>query len=237
MMLHDQLEGRENEDGFILARKGFMSFYMTLLANRICQNNNLSLLTDKAKVNGFSKKILTDGVSQNLRGRELEGLQSGVMYEIMMEDINIDPTTPIEMIIRYKTERADELGRFREEMDRLMDFNIEGMTAGDIENQLNRIYENQVIPALNDVKTTLKEGRIEWWMNQASSYLLCGIVPTAITLSNPGALSAIALGISYGLSLTLSVVNYVRHNRAVERRNPYTYLLKMNRSFSTMGKM
>lgn len=61
-------------------------------------------------------------------------------------------------------------------------------------------------------------------------------MPTAITFSNPGALSAVALGISYGLSFILSAVSFARHNRAAERRNPYTYLLKMEKELSKAGR-
>jgi len=236
MMLHDQLKRRTNEDGFVWACKGFMSFYMTLLANRICDKGEMALLTDKVAVNDFSNKIFTDKISHKQRPERTDHLLKGIMYEIMMENIKIDPSTPIEKIIRYKNSRATELNRFRREMNRLCAINIEGMNLDDLEHELLRIYEHQVVPSINNVKATLKDEKIDWLMDIASNYLLCGIIPTAMTLYNPNAFTISSLAVSFGLSLTLSTVKYYRHNRIIEKRSPYTYLLKMNKMFTNGGK-
>lgn len=230
-MLQEQLEGYQNESGFVLARKGFMSFYMTLLANRICQSENMALLTDRVNQNILSNKIMIEGLTPKQRRKKTDSLKSGLMYEIIMDDIKIDSSTPIERIIRYKRDRQQNLQRFREELDGLFNFSVEGKDVKDIENEIKTIYERKVLPAIDDIKATLKDGKIDWVVNQASNYVLCGIIPAVIT-SDLNLTKAIALAGSLGMAFTVSAVNYARNLRRQENKNPYTYLLKMDKGFS-----
>lgn len=234
-MLQEQLERHQNEDGFVWVRDGFMSFYMTLLANRICQDQNKALLTDRTKQNNLSNKILIDGLTPHQLRRGDNQLKSGLMYKIIMEDIRIDPSTPIDKIIRYKRDRQQNLQRFREEMDRLTNFSVEGKEIKDIEDEVKTIYERQVLPAIDDIKATLKDGKIDWIIGQASNYVLCGIIPAAIT-SDLNLTKTVALAGSLGMAFAVSAVIYQRNLRRQEDRNPYTYLLKMNKGLSVAGK-
>ncbi len=232
-ILHDRLNGHLNEDGFVWAREGFMSFYMTLLANRICQNEDMALLTNRVRQNDLSNKILTSGLSRQ-NGEDVCELKTGIMYQIIMDDIKIDPETPIEKIINYKRQRAQELNKFRQEMEKLTDFDVDAMRMEDIEHKVKQIYCRDIVPAVDDLKATLKDARIEWWANSATSYVLGGIIPTVASsgfnVANPAIVAS-----SFGLAIGISVVNYVRNIRGLERKSPYTYLLKMNKMFSKAG--
>ena len=234
-ILQEQLEGYQNENGFVWARKGFMSFYMTLLANRICQSGNMALLTDRVNQNKLSNKIMIEGLSPRQRRNETDSLKSGLMYEIIMDDIKIESSTPIERIIRYKRDRQQNLQRFRKELDGLLNFGVEGMEMKDIENEIKIIYERQVVPAIDDIKATLKDRKIDWVVNQASNYVLCGIIPAVIT-SDLNLTKAIALAGSLGMAFSVSAVSYTRNLRRQENKNPYTYLLKMDKVFSMAGR-
>lgn len=232
-MLQKQLEGHQNESGFVLARKGFMSFYMTLLANRICQNNNMSLLTDKVNQNNLSNKIMIEGLTPKQRRNETDSLKSGLIYEIIMDDIKIDPTTDIEAIIRYKRDRRHELALFRDKMDKLMVFDVEGMGAKDIEHEIWNIYMGQVKPAMDGVKATLKDAGINW-RTGLGTCMFTGLIPAVLGFG-PDLKTNIAIGASECIGLAITTIPYVRKRMEVNG-SPYSYLMKMDKQLNVSWK-
>lgn len=229
MMLRERLAGNVNEDGYVWASRGFMSFYMTLLANRICQNNRLALLTDRVNQNNLSNKILIEGLAPaGLRARE-QKMKRGMMYQIIMDVIKIAPNTRMETIVQYKKDRRHELALFRAEMDRLMAFDIEGMNAKDIEHEIWSIYTKQVKPAMDGVKATLKDSGINWWSG-IGTCVFTGLLPAVIGFG-ADLKTNIAIGTSQCLGLALTTVPYVR-KRMEMSGSPYSYLVKMDQQLS-----
>lgn len=229
MMLRERLAGHVNEDGYVWASRGFMSFYMTLLANRICQNNRLALLTDRVNQNNLSNKILIEGLAPaGLRARE-QKMKRGMMYQIIMDDIKIAPNTRMETIVQYKKDRRHELALFRAEMDRLTAFDIEGMNAKDIEHEIWSIYTKQVKPAMDGVKATLKDSGINWWSG-IGTCVFTGLLPAVIGFG-ADLKTNIAIGTSQCLGLALTTVPYVR-KRMEMSGSPYSYLVKMDQQLS-----
>lgn len=229
MMLRERLAGHVNEDGYVWASRGFMSFYMTLLANRICQNNRLALLTDKVNQNNLSKKILIEGLAPaGQRARE-QKMKRGMMYQIIMDDIKIAPDTRMETIVQYKKDRRHELALFRAEMDRLTAFDIEGMDAKDIEHEIWSIYTKQVKPAIDGVKATLKDSGINWW-GGLGTCVFTGLIPAVLGFGTDMKTN-IAIGASECLGLALTTVPYVRKRMELSG-SPYSYLVKLDRQLS-----
>lgn len=232
LILRNQLVGHQDNDGFVWARKGFMTFYMTLLANRICRNNDMALLTESVNFNSLSNRIFTDVVSSVEGNDDDEQTRRGMMYQIAMDDIKIAPSTPIEDIIRFRRDRQQELARFREEMNRLTDFDTDGMSQKDFEHEVKRIYDHEVVPAMNNVKTTLNEARINW-LSGTGTCLFTGLIPMAFSLDISSA-SGVITGISQGIGLALTSLPMVRQWQA--RRSPYSYLIKIKQEFSIHGR-
>ena len=230
--LRNNLAGQQDEGGFIRAKESFMTFYMTLLANKICQNHDMSLLTNAVSYNNLSNRIFRDRFTIVQGDFENEQNRRGMMYQIVMDDIKIAPSTPIEDIIQFRRDRQQELARFREEMDRLTSFDTEGMNAHDFEHEIKRIYDQEIIPAMNNVKTTLNEARINWLSGPAAC-VFSGIIPLALSL-DLSTISGIISGVSQGIGLTLTSLPIIRNWQA--RRSPYTYLIKMKQEISIAGK-
>ena len=229
MMLRERLAGHVNEDGYVWASRGFMSFYMTLLANRICQNNRLALLTDKVNQNNLSNKILIEGLAPaGQRARE-QKMKRGMMYQIIMDDIKIATDTRMETIVQYKKDRRHELALFRAEMDRLTAFDIEGMDAKDIEHEIWSIYTKQVKPAIDGVKATLKDSGINWWSGLGTC-VFTGLIPAVLGFGIDTKTN-IAIGASECLGLALTTVPYVRKRMELSG-SPYSYLVKLDRPLS-----
>lgn len=229
MMLRDRLGLQEIEDGYVWANRGFMSFYMTLLSNRICQNNRMALLTDRVYQNNLSNRILADGLNSVDGSWNMRNVKRGMMYQIIMDDIKISPNTRMETIVQYKKDRRHELALFRVEMDRLTAFEIEGMNAKDIEHEIWSIYTKQVKPAMDGIKATLKDSGINWWSGLGAC-VFTGLLPAVLGFGED-LKTNIAIGTSQCLGLALTTVPYVRKRMEVNG-SPYSYLVKLDRQLS-----
>ena len=229
MMLRDRFGLQEIEDGYVWANRGFMSFYMTLLSNRICQNNRMALLTDRVYQNNLSNRILADGLNSVDGSWNIRNVKRGMMYQIIMDDIKISPNTRMETIVQYKKDRRHELALFRAEMDRLTAFDIEGMDAKDIEHEIWSIYTKQVKPAIDGVKATLKDSGINWWSGLGAC-VFTGLLPAVLGFGIDMKTN-IAIGASQCLGLALTTVPYVRKRMELSG-SPYSYLVKLDRQLS-----
>lgn len=229
MILRERLDIEEDEDGYVWASRGFLSFYMTLLANRISQNNRLSLLTDRVNQNNLSNKILTEGLLPSGKKVSEKLIKRGMMYQVIMDDIKIDSHTPMETIVKYKRERCYELDAFRREMDRLTAFDTDGMNVKDLEHEIWSIYTKQVKPAIDGVKATLKDSGINWWSGLGTC-VFTGLLPAVLGFGTDMKTN-IAIGVSECLGLALTTVPYVRKRMEVSG-NPYSYLVKLDRQLS-----
>lgn len=233
MMLRERLGIRDDEDGYVWASQGFMGFYMTLLANRICQNKKLALLTDRVNQNNFSNKILVEGLTP-IGTRALEQrMKRGMMYQVIMDDIKIAPTTDMKTIVKYKKDRCHELALLRDKMDKLTAFDIEGMSAKDIEHEIWNIYMRQVKPAMDGVKATLKDAGIYWWTGLGTC-VFTGLIPAVLAFGSD-LKTNIAIGASECIGLAITTIPYVR-KRMEENGSPYSYLMKMDRQLGVSWK-
>ena len=113
-ILQNMLSNYATDDGYIMVGASFMNYYMTLLANRICQMNHLSLLTDRVMLNDLSNNVMTSGLTWPEDGNVRDEDRLCMMYEVIMDKISINSNTPIESIVRCKRNRNDELNLFRE---------------------------------------------------------------------------------------------------------------------------
>ena len=215
--LVERLKGFINDEGFVQVSGAFMNYYMTLLANRICQRNNLSLLTDRVLLNNLSNQVMSNGLAR--LDEDVED-RLGLMYKVLLEDIRISPSVSMKKIIRFKRNRADELKQFRQEMTRLTDFDTTGMSIRDIENHFRTVYSNKVIPMMTQLKSTLRDARLDWY-NTMTGCLISGIIPLALGTPYIGA------ALSSFSSITLSTIMLRRKLRRIEGGSPYTYLLKL----------
>ena len=234
MILRDRLGLQETDDGYILASRGFMSFYMTLLSNRICQNNRMALLTDRVYQNNLSNKILTDGLTPVVGRRNMRNVKRGMMYQVIIDNIKVDPHTPMEAIVRYKRERRHELASFRAEMDRLLAFDTDGMNEQDLKHEVQGIYLRQVLPTIDALKATLNDARINL-MSGLGTCVLTGVMP-AIMGMGQDTKTSVVIGVCEGLGLALTSLPYLLKRNDYES-SPYSYLIKMNKELSAFRRI
>ena len=231
--------GREERDDFLKVDDRFASFYMTLLATRLSERIGAGLITSLSLPHKLSLKAKADsqiGGILNFRERygyeiyERRGvpreLTQGMLVELIIEEIAIDPETPIEKIIKFKNRHAAELGRFRSKIGELTSSIPEDAPLPAVRQYVTDLYLNEVKPAMEELKNSLKSSRIKWltnsWMKLAfisagSSSMLMGI----------GLSTANALLVGAGISLIGSGILYNVNKQESLRANPYSYLMTL----------
>lgn len=228
--IQEELRNYRNQDGFILTTAEFLGYYMTLLANNICRREGLSLLTDKAMVNDLSNRVLAEKMGAGIPKGQMADQFTTLIYKIIIDNIQIDPTTPVDKIIRFKRKYCDELGRFRMEMSRLTNLDRSGETFRAISEHARNIYENGIMPSVNDLKKALDDTTIKWMVDNYYNYVISSAAPAALTMI--GMPITQTLPISAGLAVGYTVIGACLARRELMRNSPYTYLMKAKQRFS-----
>ena len=240
----------QGEDGELLnVDARFADFYMTLLATRLSESHGIGLLTSMPSGGRLASTFKMDGSLHNIipsnsdyldfafprrhrMRREIPTtLAQGILSHFIFEGLNIDPTTRISEVIDFRRKRADELRRFRVEVENLTSGLSFEMPIQAIRQRVSDIHENEVLPALNDLKACLTDARINWL---TTNYLKIAFFSSAPS----GALALIGLSSPYailagaGISLVASGILYNRNKDRILRENPYSYLLALEKEFS-----
>jgi hypothetical protein len=210
----------------------FADFYMTLLATKLSENRGIGLLTPLDVGSRLSTMVKLEGSLHDVAAgnrRSLKeipkALAQGVLSHFVFEGISIRPEISIKKIIKFRKKRADELRRFRIE--------IEGLTKSidfkrpidAIRQQVSDIYGNKVVPAMTDLKESLTDAKIGWLTRDLLKIACFSIPPTSGPLALMGLSVPIAIMAGAGISIVASGVLYNRGKKKILRENPYSYLL------------
>lgn len=233
--LQKELKDYRNPDGFIRTTAEFLGFYMTLLANSICRQEGLSLLTDRVVANDMSNRILTEKVGKAIPKEQVDNQLETVLYKVVLDNIQIDPQTPVDKIVAFKRQYRDELGRFRMEMSRLTNLKGDGESFKAISEQAHNIYENGIVPSMNDLKRALDESTIKWMVDNYFNYVISGAAPVALTAVGLPMTQVLPIGV--GLTVGYTVLGSWWAKKEMMRNSPYTYLLRAKNNFSKAGKL
>ena len=227
------------EDGSFRVDGGFAYFYMTLLANKMCEHYAISPLTDNSLTSNLSDLVRLDNQIAILghdrhhydrphhRERYID-LAQGLLINMAIESISISEPTSLDDVVKFKRRHQDELGLFRMNIENLTKDIPVDATLVQIRQKVEDVYRNQFEPGYNTLKKSLKDARIKWIPN----FLKVSLVSTSVTsiptvllgLSIPYALVAVG-----GISMISSAVSYNVDKRERLRNNPYSYLLAVNK--------
>lgn len=233
---------RRGRGDFLEVDDKFASFYMTLLATRLSEKIGAGLVTSSSLPHNLSLKVKTDSQIGGViefgtrhryyyeRDRDRSNvpreLAQGMLVELMIEEIALDPDTPINKILKFRDKHAAELGRFRKKVGELTSSLPENASLQAMRQHVNDLYVNEVKPSLDDLKKSLTSSRIRWltdsWMKLAfisagSSSMLIGM----------GLATANALLVGAGISLIGSGILYNVDKEDSLRANPYSYLMSL----------
>lgn len=233
--------GQQERGAFITVDRGFAAYYMTLLANRICEQHGLGPVTydpaadwlaTTAKLNSTypSRQPYWHQPHHAIdRDNPLvpATLAQALSVTIVLEKVTLDPQTPVDKILRFRHQYNDELGRFRAQIGELTSCLTGNYPLEALRRRVEDLYTNQIQPAYNDLKSSLKSNRIEHVAENA--FKVWGV--TAPASSIPTALMhlpvPLALAASAGFSVVAGVVWYNREKRDLLRASPYAYLFRL----------
>ncbi len=243
-MLEESGLSHPSRDGFLEVHDEFANYYMTLLATRLSESIGAGLVTSFALPHRLSLKVKADSQMTDIIGSSerhwyeyqlykeritvRRELAQGMLVELMLEEIAVDPATPIERIIKYREDHASELGRFRAKVGQLTSSLPENATLSAMGQHVSDLYINEVKPAVDDLKRSLASGRIKWltsgWMSLA--FISAG---SSTALVGMGLSTASALLVGAGVSLVGSGILYNVAKRDSLRANPYSYLMSLQK--------
>jgi hypothetical protein len=246
-MISDIKNQSLNGGKWLYVEKGIANIYMSILASKISEHYNLAPLTDSPIAQRMQANLKTLSSSSNLNSHGRMGRNhdfplfpsvgsmklevSSMLFDYIIESINLDPDTDPKTIISFRRKYKSELARFRIELNSLTkDINLESSLPS-LKQSIADIYINKVQPALDDIHKSLKSANIKF-LSESILKTSCYAIPsTSIPLALLGLQVPHALFVGAGISVIGSIVISREDRKAKLRENPYSYLYKLNNEF------
>jgi len=229
-----QLRHNLTDEGWYRVDGNFAFFYMTLLANKICEQKSIALLTDNTLISNFSDLVRLDNqiaiqgrnyhFRHHMRNEKYIHLTQGLLTNLIIKGINVTAESSLEDIINFKKNHRDELGLFRTNLAELTENITTEITFEGLKQQVEDIYNDKFLPGYNNFKKALSSSGIKW---VSDNFMKISVIsasttglPALLGLALPQALLAGA-----GVSVVSSLVSYNQDKKEKLRTNPYSYLL------------
>ncbi len=218
----------------ILMDKNIANIYMPILATKLAESNGVSLLTNEIDFNKFTNSFrlkYNTNYSRRTNASDQESMvwNEGIMSEIILKRIYINPETSVKKIVDFRNKHKDELGRFRTEVSRLCDVLDFKREPGNITQQINDIVINEIKPSINDLQNALSAFRIKHIIGGVMQISFASISKTSIpALALGPVFGPIALFAAIGASIVCQGILYNKKRKKIISENPYSYLLSVN---------
>lgn len=238
--IQHQLRHRMTDDGWLSVNGSFAKFYMTLLANKICEHRAIAPLTDNSLTSNFSDLVRLDNqIAINGRERVYDylphhrdryiNLSQGLLINMAIEGISIAKPTSLEDVVNFKRRHQDELGLFRKNVADLTKDIPTDASLGQIKQIVEDVYVNEFLPGYNGLKNALNGSGIKWVANNLMKVSCFSTSATAIPTYLLGQSVPYALLAGAGISVISTLVSYNVNKQEVLRKSPYSYLLAINK--------
>lgn len=232
-----QLHHLIDNNSWLPVDKGFANFYMTLLANKLCEHYGIAPLTDSTYTSNFCDFARLDNQSRILpyyndhiweKPANIHQLAQGLLIDLSFNGIAISDDTSLDDILKFKRSHQDELGIFRQNIENLTQNIPYDATITQARQYVKDIYTNRFKPSYNNLKKSLKGAGIKTFINTLMKVSMFSTSATAIPAALLGLSIPTALLASAGISLIASTINYNEDKKETLRNNPYSYLLSLN---------
>ena len=236
--IQSQLRRTIMGDGFFRVDSSFAIFYMTLLANKICERKSIALLADNTLTANLSDLVRLDnkiaikaGDRDNHRFERNEKyihLAQGLLTNLVIKGISISKASTLEDVVKFKRQHKDELGLFRTNLAKLTKDIPKELSFEALQQQTEDIYNDEFLPAYNCFKKSLDGAGIKWTVDNFMKIAFFSAPPTSLSLALLGLSTPQALMAGAGVSIISSMVSYNIDKREKLKNNPYSYLLAVN---------
>ena len=230
-------------DGQYYFDDSFAYLYMVTLANKICENRSIALVTSDSQSEDFANLLRLDNqhpvifdrdyrrVLRRLRDYHREKhYEQGVMLNLIIDGLRISPEAPLTDIIAFKEQHKDELRAFRIQLSELVQDIKPGPTLKATQETIRNIYDGEFLRDYNNLTKALESSRIKWVADNLIKISAVSASTTGIPMML-GATAPQALLAGAGISLLASVISYNVDKQQILQNNPYSYLLATVKEF------
>ena len=215
-----------NNERYVITSRHFMHFYMTALANRICQNRRMALLTDLVYTSDLTDRMIRNTPNDRI-GRDM--MKQGLLYKFIIQGVKIDPKTSVDKIIRFREKYHYEMDEFRMQVSDLVGTqNIEGLEPDEAITQLARLYRMGVKPALHNIQKAMDGHKIKWAADGTTSIAIAGVSPM---LTSGAAISSFVPVLQEGLKMVYKRFFCNSDNEEILMNKPFSFLYRINKYF------
>jgi len=217
------------DDNWRFLDSGFANFYMTLLANKLAEENSIALLTDNSLSSNLADEARLSNQVTVKNNAETISLAQGLLSNLVIESIKINPNTSLEKVIDFKRRHKDELGIFRTNLTKLTQSVSKEKPVEAIRQEVQDIYQDEFLPTYNNFKKALNSSGIKWFADNFMKVSCFSVTATALPTALLGLSTPTAIIAGAGISLATSLVSYNAEKRKIIRENPNSYLLAIKK--------
>ena len=224
-------------EGFFRVGSDFGAFYMTLLANKICEANSIALLTDNTLTSNLTDKVRLDNqiaisgserdFHRHRHNEKYINLTQGMLTNLIIDSIKIKPSTSLADVVKFKQLHQNELGLFRTNIAKLTQSVSKEKSFDAIRQDVEDIYKDEFLPSYNNFKKALNGSGIKWVSDNFMKVSVISTGATALPMALLGLTLPHALIAGAGVSLITSLISYNEDKKEKLRTNPYSYLLAL----------
>ena len=220
-------KNKSYEGNWLYVNSKFVNFYMTLLANKLSEAHSIALLTDNTLSSNLTDVARLNNQKSKINTKPIN-LTQGLLTNLIVESIKINPTSSLEKIIDFKRHHRDELGLFRTNLMKLTQNISKEKPIEAIKQEIQDVYKDEFLPAYHNLQKALSSSRVKW---VADNFMKVTLISTSTSALLPNVLGLSvpqALFVGTGISVITSLISYNEDKRKVIRENPYSYLLAIN---------
>jgi len=237
--IQHQLRRSMTDKEWFRVDSSFAIFYMTLLANKICEQKSIALLTDNSLTSNLSDLVRLDNQIA-IKGRDYDfhhrrrnekdiHLAQGMLTNLIIKGIKISNASSLEDVINFKKRHRDELGLFRTNISKLTKDISNDVSFEALKQQVEDIYNDEFLPSYNNFKKALSGSGIKWVSDNFMKVSVISTGATALPMALLGLTLPQALLAGAGVSIISSIISYNEDKKEMLRTNPNSYLLAVNK--------
>lgn len=237
-----------SSDDWVSVNRGFADFYMTLLAAHLAASKEAGLLTYALAFDRLANAVRVNAPVYSTNNQKMSSiaeklrhenrhrlaqpptLAQGMLANLVIEGIKIDPDTPVKKILDFRRTHEDDIGHFRVKIAELTAGITEDLPPEQLRQKVDDIYINEVRPAINGLKRGLKDSLISWGTGNVLYIAgLSTISPVLLTalFHIPAPYNLI---VGAGITVSLSAIQFNRNRAGQLRQNPYSFVLEAQRT-------
>ena len=229
--LQELIADKIGNDGWARVSENFADYYMTLLANKICNEKSLTLLTASSPLARLTTRC---GINHSKRGFSIAGKHNqavvgqAMLLNMVLYGISINPLTSIEDLHIFKKRHQEELSNFRAGFEDLANLNIPSdITPEGLEQYIKDVYNIKFLGAYNELKASLSGSKIGY-VESVGALAFTDISTNTIEafVSLPKCLEySIGVGAYFGLA----ILNKIYNRYETKRKHRMSYLLSIHK--------